>query len=322
MEHERIIYILDYLTRCTNETHGATIQDIKRYLDDETSMQGVSVLTIRRDLERIERSNTRLEYYTGAHNTRYYYVLQKGFTFNEIRFLVDCVSINKFMSPQKKHRLIRKFEVLCSQSQIRQLISRVSLDGRETPSYDLLENLEKVHAVISENRKILFEYGKPNLRGDLEYYRKDREMIPCKVIYFEDRFYLKCIDEASGSVRTYRVDRMKNIQGGAGVRKRPELPKPEAAVLDVFDPDRVEVVRLRVKRVLLGEMLDQFGKFCSAEDDAQQDDCVVIRARVAVSQSFYNWVMRYGEKVEIISPPEIRSEMRRHLEMVLKPYTE
>lgn len=320
MEHERIIYIQDYLTRCTDEKHGASIQDIKRYLESETNMQDVAPVTIRRDLERLENSGMQLATYTGPHNTRFYYVKKKGFTFNEIRFLVDSVSINKYLSPRKKHQLIRKFEVLCSQSQVRQLISRVSLDGRETPSYDLLENLEKVHAVISEKKKILFDYGKSDLRGNLVYYQKKREMIPCRVVYFNDRFYLKCVDETTGNVRTYRIDRMKQIESGSRVQKIPQLSKPEGAVVDIFEPERFEVVRLRVKRFLLDEMLEQFGAFASASDDKTHEDCVVIRAKIGISQSFYKWLMQYGENAEILSPPDIRLAMVEQLNMVLEQY--
>lgn len=320
MEHERIIYILDYLTRCTDAQHGASIQDIKRHLETETNMQDVSPVTIRRDLERLENSGTHLETYTGQHNTRFYFIQKKGFTFNEIRFLVDSVSINKYLSPRKKHQLIRKFEVLCSQAQVRQLISRVSLDGRETPSYDLLENLEKVHAVISEKKKILFDYGKSDLRGNLIYYQKKREMIPCKVVYFNDRFYLKCVDETTGNVRTYRIDRMKQIESGSRVRRIPELPKPEGAVVDIFEPERFEIVRIRVKRFLLDEMLEQFGTFASAADDEMHEDCVIIRARIGISQTFYKWLMQYGENAEILSPPDIRTAMVEQLNMVLEQY--
>ena len=64
MEHERIIHILDFLTRCTDENHGVTIQEIKRHLESETNMQEVAVVTIRRDLERLERSGTQIGTYT------------------------------------------------------------------------------------------------------------------------------------------------------------------------------------------------------------------------------------------------------------------
>lgn len=321
MEHERILYILDYLNRCTDEQHGVTLQELKQYLESETNMQGVSVLTLRRDLERLECAGNDIQYHTGAHNTRYYYIPRKGFTFNEIRFLVDSVSINKFLSPTRKHRLIKKFEGLCSAAQVRQLISRVSLDGRETPSYDLLENLEKVHAIISERRKIQFDYGRSDLHGRLVYYTKDREMIPCRVTYFNERFYLRCVDEVSGSPRTYRVDRMKNIRGGDSVRRLPALPKPEGAVLDMFEPERYASVKLRVRRVLLDEMLEQFGNHAYAQDDPDFPDCVLVTAKIGISQSFYRWVMRYGENIEVLSPAEVRDAMETVLRNVLAKYS-
>ncbi len=320
MEHERILYILDYLTRCTDEKHDASLQDIKRYLESETNMESVSILTIRRDIERLECAGNDVRFHTAAHNTRRYYIPNKGFTFNEIRFLVDSVSINKFLSPARKHRLIRKFEVLCSEAQVRQLISRVSLSGRETPSYDLLENLEKVHSIISERRKIQFEYGKSDLHGNLVYYRKDREMIPCKVIYFNERFYLKCVDESSEKTRTYRIDRMRSIRSGDRVRRIPQLPKPEGAVLDMFEPERYAVVKLRVKRVLLDDMLEHLGEFARAQDDPCNPDSVIVSANIAISQNFYQWVMKYGENAEILSPSDIRSTMQAKLEEILKKY--
>ncbi|MBE6851474.1 MAG: WYL domain-containing protein [Ruminococcus sp.] len=320
MEHERILYILDYLTRCTDEKHGASLQEIKRYLESETNMESVSILTIRRDIERLECAGNDVRFHTAAHNTRRYYIPQKGFTFNEIRFLVDSVSINKFLSPARKRRLIHKFEVLCSEAQVRQLISRVSLSGRETPSYDLLENLEKVHAIISDRRKIQFEYGKSDLHGNLVYYQKDREMIPCKVVYFNERFYLKCVDATNGSIRTYRIDRMRRISGGESVRKLPQLPKPEGAVLDMFEPERFAVVKLRIKRILLDDLLEHLGDYARAEDDASNPGSVIVSANIGISRNFYRWVMKYGENVEILSPPDIRDEMQTMLEEILKKY--
>lgn len=320
MEHERILYILDYLTRCTDEKHGATLADIARYLETHTNMGRVSPLTLRRDIERLECAGNDVRFHTGAHNTRQYYIPQKGFTFNEIRFLVDTVSINKFISPAQKRKLIHKFEVLCSEAQVRQLISRVTLTGRETPSYDLLENLEKVHALISERRKINFEYGKSDLNGNLVYYRKDREMIPCKVVFFNDRFYLKCVNEASGDTRTYRIDRMRRIRSGENVRKLPQLPKAEGAVLDMFEPECFKVVKFRVRRVLLDDMLETLGQFARAEDDPEHPDCVIVSANIGISGNFYRWVMKYGENAEILSPPDVRSRMRDLLLQVLEKY--
>ena len=85
MEHERIIHILEYLRRNTDETRTVSIKQIQSHLD-------------RRDIERLTTMGYPITIKRGAHNTYLYQMETEGFTFNEIRFLVDSVSINKYLS--------------------------------------------------------------------------------------------------------------------------------------------------------------------------------------------------------------------------------
>lgn len=125
MEHERIIHILEYLRRNTDETRTVSIKQIQSHLDRNYNMQSVSPLTIRRDIERLTTMGYPITIKRGAHNTYLYQMETDGFTFNEIRFLVDSVSINKYLSVDQKQHLIKKFERLCSESDVRKLISQV-----------------------------------------------------------------------------------------------------------------------------------------------------------------------------------------------------
>lgn len=320
MEHERIIYILDYLNRHTNDSKGVTIKDIQRHLATCGNMQNVSVLTIRRDIERIENSGNEIEVSYGAHNTAYYRIKNKGFTFNEICFIVDSVSINKFLTNAQKQRLIKKFEGLCSENEVRQLISRISLNGQGSASLNLLENLDKVHQIISEKRKINFEYGKYDVHRNINYYSKSREMIPCKVVYFNERFYLKCIDEATLNHRTYRIDRMRRISAGDKTKVKAELPKYDGVVVDMFEPESFELVTLRVKRFLLDDMLEQFGIYGFPRDDVEHSDSVVLNVKIGISSGFYRWLMKYGEDVEVLSPKCIRDAFAEKLNRVYDLY--
>ena len=63
---------------------------------------------------------------------------------------------------------------------------------------------------------------------------------------------------------------------------------------------------LRVKRILLDDMLETFDRFAETRDDPENPDCVVIRSRVGISQRFYYWVLKYGEDMEILAPNDIR----------------
>lgn len=159
------------------------------------------------------------------HNKAFYALIDKGFSFNEIRFIVDSISINKFLTSKQKRQLIKKFEGMCSDAEIRQLISRITLNEKCSPSLDLLNNLDLIHRLIAEKRKINFEYGKYDTDKKIKYYHKKRELIPVKVVFFNNRFYLKCYNEETVAWRTYRIDRMKNIESGEVSRYL--LPKEE-----------------------------------------------------------------------------------------------
>ena len=179
----RILYVLDYLSHNTDAEKGATLKEIQAYLLNQTNLGAVSVLSIKRDIERLDTMGYTVGVRKGAHNTAYYYMKERGFTFNEIRFLVDSVSINKFLNNEQKQRLFKKFEGLCSEAEVRKLVGRITLSEVAPPSLDLLDNLECVHQIIAEKRKINFKYGKYNTNRVIEYYTKKRNLIPCQVVY-------------------------------------------------------------------------------------------------------------------------------------------
>lgn len=320
MERERIIHILEYLSRYTDDEKSATIKEIQTYLAAQTNVGSISTLSIRRDIDSLILAGHHIEVERGAHNTYYYRMPRRSFTFNEIRFLVDSVSINKFLSAEQKQRLFQKFEGLCSQAEVRKLIGRITISEVTPPSLDLLENLERIYQILGEHQKINFAYGKYNTKKQMVYYDKKRELIPCRVVYFSERFYLKCVSEETGQVRTYRVDRMKNITAGEKAGACPELPKREGAVVDIFEPERYENVRLRVSRELLDDMLEQLGNYASIRDDLSHPDYVIVRAKIGISFGFYRWLMKYGSAVEILSPESVRRNIAEKIRQVCHMY--
>jgi predicted DNA-binding transcriptional regulator YafY len=300
---------------------GVTIKDIQEHLAQSSNMKNVSALTIRRDIERLTLAGNDIEVTYEAHNTARYKLKGNGFTFNEIRFIVDSISINKFLSDAQKQRMIKKFECMCSDKQVRQLVSRITLDGQGKPSVNLLENLEKVHRIISEKRKINFEYGKYDVHKNINFYSKRREIIPCRVVYFDDRFYLKCVDEKTLNQRTYRVDRMRKITAGEKTKIKADIPKPDGVQLDMFEPESFEFVTLRVKRFLLDDMIEIFGKYAVCRDDTENPDCAIVRVKIGISQSFCRWFMKYGNNIEILSPQNVREMFCDELKKLSEIYT-
>ena len=318
MESARIVLIQQYLSRYAVEPPGVTIKQIQQYLHETSNLTDVSVQTIRRDLDALSAFED-IRTTSGAHNVTYYQYVSGGFTFNEIRFLVDSVSINKFLSDTAKQKLIKKFEGMCSEHQIRMLISRIRLTHK-TPSNDLLKNLEILHRMIAEHCRIQFEYGRNDLRGEMQFYKKDRNFVPAEVVYFDNRFYLRGANPETGEPRTYRIDRMRHITAGEPVKKSPKLKKPDCAVLDMFGGNRQEMVLLRVKRHLVDEMQEQFGAYVTIRDDAEYEDCVLARAKVEVSRNFCRFFLRYGSDLELLEPADLREAMRAQIAELLAQY--
>lgn len=318
MNHERILHIYECLSKCTDDKRGVSVKDIQNYLSESAGMENVSDITIRRDLERLTTIGKDIKKKNGIHNTTYY-SLEKDFSFNEIRFIADMIATNKFLPDSQKIRLIKKFEGMCSDSELRQLIGRTCLNQKNTP-WDLMSNLETVYNIIENHHKIHFDYGKFNTQKQMIYYHKHRNMLPVRVINFSTRFYLKCFDIENQTFRTYRIDRMKNIKSGGAVSSYQKSPEYNGVVLDMFEPEYFECVTMRVKRFLTDNMLEWLGSYASIRDDFENDDYIIVRANIGISQGFYRWVMKYGCNLEIISPPYIRENYLSELKKVMAIY--
>ena len=141
------------------------------------------------------------------------------------------------------------------------------------------------------------------------------------MVFFNNRFYLKCYNEETKAWRTYRIDRMKNIESGEVSRcLLPKEEKCDGFVIDMFEPEYYENVTLIVKRVLLDDMMEHFGEYASVSRYSDDGNSVNISVRVGINQRFYLWVMKYGDGIELLSPPKVRSEFLSEVRKMLGAY--
>ena len=79
MDHERIIYIYDYLSRYTDENHDVSISQIQEHLAYDNKKTKMKNVTIRRDLDRLTAMGNHIVKHNREHNTAYYALIDKGF---------------------------------------------------------------------------------------------------------------------------------------------------------------------------------------------------------------------------------------------------
>ena len=63
MDQERIIYILDYLSRYTDEKKSVSIKEIQDHLANVCNLTRVNDVTIRRDLDRLTNAGNHIVKY-------------------------------------------------------------------------------------------------------------------------------------------------------------------------------------------------------------------------------------------------------------------
>ena len=114
---------------------------------------------------------------------------------------------------------------------------------------------------------------------------------------------------------------MKDIEEGevSGCHP-PKEEKRDGFVIDMFEPEYYENVTLRVKRVLLDDMMEHFGEYASVSRYSDDGNSVNISVRVGINQRFYLWVMKYGDGIELLSPPKVRSEFLAEVRKMLSAY--
>ena len=175
--------------------------------------------------------------------------------------------------------------------------------------------------------KIKFKY----LYRDIQNYKvytergKGAEYVvsPFMLLVSEGCYYLLAFDDAKQKMRTFRVDRMKNVKytgiprDGEAEFKKIRLEDYALSHFGMFEGDR-EHVTMRFASHLLDAVVDRFGT--DAVYNKVDSKHFSVTVSVAVSKQFYGWLCGFGNMVKILSPSHIADDYKAHLQKVASLY--
>lgn len=257
---------------------------------------------------------------------RGYYLAERTFQLPELKLLVDAVQASKFITVRKSRDLIRKLEGQASRYQAQTLHRQVYVALRaRSMNESVYYAIDAIHAAITENRQIAFQYFDYNVAGEkvLRHGGRFYRVSPFLLLYNSDFYYLIAYDQGSNSLRHYRVDKMLRLT-------MKKAPRQGAEALEGFDIERYtdthfsmfrapqRDVTLRCENRFSSVMVDRFGEGISMapEDEAH----FTLTVRVAVSEQFYGWLFGLGGGVVVAAPQEVRQEMKRYLQAQMAMY--
>ncbi len=318
----KLLYLLRFLTQRSDEEHPVSMQQII----EELARNGISAerKSIYDDVEALRLFGVDIIQVKGKNGG--YYIGERDFELPELKLLVDSVQSSKFITQDKTHKLIKKIENLASFYDGQLLQRQVFVTNRvKSMNESIYYAVDVISDAITQNKKIRYQYfeytvtKERRLRHDGAYY----EVSPFALIWDDENYYMLAWDSEAEKMKHYRVDKMQKVsltendRDGSDEFEKVDMSAYTKTVFGMFG-GKEQKVKLRFTNHLVGAVLDRFGRDTIIVKDG--DEHFTVTVNVVVSQQFFGWVFGFGNDVEIISPEDVRLEMKNHAEEIIRKY--
>lgn len=318
----KILYLMKAFSEKTDEGHPMTVKDLIAYLNS----YGIAAerKTIYDDIEALKLFG--MDILNRREAPAGFYLASRNFELSELKLLVDAVQSSKFITQKKSIQLIQKLESLASVNDAKTLQRQVFVEsGVKTINEWIYYNIDEIHSAISENRQISFQYyewtvsKEMSLRRNGERYR----ISPWGLIWKDENYYLVGLDEKTGIVKHYRVDKMlrvdkeKEKRNGEEIFADFDVAKFAAKTFGMYGGYE-ESVGLEFENHFIGVVIDHFGKDVMIRKKDEEHFSVSIH--INVSGQFFGWLAGLGPGAKIVSPVPVRKEYVNFLKKSLENY--
>lgn len=321
-QKQKLLYIAKYMMEQTDEGHAVSTPQLIQYLNS----QGIKAerKSIYNDIDTLNDFGMdiiRSEEHRGG-----YMLASRQFELAEVKLLIDLVQSSKFITEKKSRELIEKLETLVSKYDAKSMQRQVQVIGRsKTLNENIYYNVDLIHTAISQNVKIRFHYfewdvnKKMKLRHDGAFY----EVSPWKLTWDDENYYMVAYDEDAEVIKHYRVDKMIDVsltemeRVGKELFEKMNIVEYSKKTFGMF-AGKEKTIRLRCDNSMTGVIVDEFGTDVSIRKE--DDEHIMARMEIAVSPQFFGWLAGLGDRVEIISPFDVREEYRTYLANIVSRY--
>ena len=349
--------VLQYLLKYTDENNVATAFDIIGYLKEDCDIDAER-RSIYRDIEEIntvalmleeectigeaaamlaDDEDGELKLVVYDKKKKGFYVRQRKYDLNDIRLLAECVYSSKFISQGQADRLA---DVVCefvSEHQADKIRHNAFLTDRvKTNNRQVLANIATINEAMSRKidgephtpEKITFKYLKYSV-GDMSKQverRKGAKYIvsPFQLLINDGNYYLLAFDDYSKEMRTYRVDRMKDVDPMGEPRegeedfKKIDLRTYTQRVFSMYGGEQ-KLVEIRFINPLLDAVVDRFGT--KDVQYAKVDEThFSVPAKVEISDQFFGWLLGFGRKAKLLYPDDVLDKFRAYMDRIREMY--
>jgi predicted DNA-binding transcriptional regulator YafY len=150
-----------------------------------------------------------------------------------------------------------------------------------------------------------------------------RKVDPYKVMFFDSTFYLIGHCHLRGEVRMFVLDRIKIMNVTDATFEVPSDFDLETYMQSPFKVihDKPVSVKIRFDKKVAGYIKEKIWHH-TQRIEPQRDRSIIFTAEVAGTEEVKHWVLRYGNKAEVLQPQHLREEIATELQNSLRKYAQ
>lgn len=345
--------VYQYLLKKTDENHFVPASELVEYLQ-ETCGIDAERRSIYKDIDAINRAlyimendipmedideddfeETKVIVYD--EHKKGFYVRERHFLASDIRLISECIYSSKYISQDDAERLVDIMREFVSDYEAEEIHTDALVTNRvRTFNKSTLGNITQINDAMSLSlygdphtpEKISFQYLRysiNDLKKQVERRHGARYTVsPYKLIINDGNYYLLAYDDYSQDMRTYRVDRMKDIKAigtpreGKEMFQKIDLQNYMQRTFSMFNGEKEHVI-LRFRANLLDTAIERFGRTNTLY--AKTDDYhFTVSTDVEISNQFFGWICGFGEAIQIMAPSNVKKQFIDYMDGIRRRY--
>lgn len=328
---KKLLLTAEYLMKYSDEENPIPTGEIMKMLESNgITCERKSVYA---DIEAL--SDFGIDIIKTQQKKRGWFVASRKFEEVEIRLLIDAVQSASFITPAKSKKLINNISSLCSQGQMKKLSSRVYIDNRvKSANETIYYSIDEIGKAIDEGKQIECDYAKCRTIAKIKSSacsEKHLTLNPYAMIWSADHYYLVANNPKYDNLLHLRIDRMRNVETVENSTVRPfsevsdyteffDVADYSKRIFNMFSGE-TEDIELHCSVEILEQILDRFGDSVPLREDFENEEMFFVRVKCAISDGLISWLMQFGDKAEIVSPAELREEVKTRAMSIFEMYS-
>ncbi len=322
----RLLYIIDILSRKSDEEHPLSATDIMDFLREDYGIE-CERKTVYDCIENLNEYGYEI---IKSQSPRGYFMTPYYFEPAELRLLIDAVQSADFISPKKTKLLIKKFSAFASEYQYKKIEKQVYIDNRnKCKNENLFIVIDIISTAILSKKQIEVVYRRRKIVDGKTARYQEKSMIinPYALIWSDDHYYLVGNYSKYNNLIHLRIDRLKNVKVLDTYARHFSEVSPYQTYFDIADYSNkhlsmfsgdIKPVELICNNEMIEDFIDQFGEKVLMRP--YDEDNFISKIDVAVNDGLVAWIMQYGDKIKVKSPKELKNMIIDKTKSILELY--